>query len=169
MRSHRDLIGWQTKSSHPFKATFPPPKIPPLPRRPTGSTSAASPPSLRMTEMGIVRQKRQPSSRREQAPALQYADGRAVGRGNLSRSRERAFHICEVNISPQSDFTCPNGQISLELSHGGPCLAGLWGKRASENAGNAIAFFRLFAIFLRLFSPILLDNGRGLGYNKIDE
>ena len=26
---------------------------------------------------------------------------------------ERTFHICEANISPRSDFTCPNGQISL--------------------------------------------------------
>ena len=26
---------------------------------------------------------------------------------------KRTFHICEANISPRSDFTCPNGQISL--------------------------------------------------------
>ena len=29
------------------------------------------------------------------------------------RPRKRTFHICGANISPQSDFTCPKGQISL--------------------------------------------------------
>ena len=32
---------------------------------------------------------------------------------NLPTFAERTFHICEANISPRSDFTCPNGQISL--------------------------------------------------------
>ena len=32
---------------------------------------------------------------------------------NLPVFAKRTFHICEANISPRSDFTCPNGQISL--------------------------------------------------------
>ena len=36
---------------------------------------------------------------------------------NFSRLRKQTFHICKANISPRSDFTCPNGKFHRIVAH----------------------------------------------------
>ena len=57
---------------------------------------------------------------------------------NLPTFAERTFHICEENISPRSDFTCPKGQISLAHLLFRRCAKGLFfvAKKSPEFSGD---------------------------------